>query len=165
MGPTKGKQGTKGAKQIKEENKQTYEFYIKMVCAANIAFIILHMILYYFYGSFRYMQILMLLFSIMIYAGCMMSMSYMSNGGLDLNMEAGIGEHLKDILILTAICQTLGSITLYFWLLWLLIPSVAFYKFWVNILGPWFFSSPPEVEISDKKRKKMERKQQRVVYR
>ena len=162
--PPKGKQATKGAKQIKEENKQTFDFYSKLVVAANTVFF-LFQVIYYHYGSFRYLNLLFCTFSILIYAGCMMSMSYMSKGGLDLNMEAGIGEHLKDILILTGACQVLGCISLYFWLLWLLIPGVGMYKFWVNILGPWFFSSPPEVEMSDKKRKKMERKQQRVVYR
>ena len=164
MAPTKGKQATKGAKQIKEENKQTYNNYSYLVVVANTLFFIFQ-IAYFVYGTFRYVHVLLFLFSTAVYVGCLMSMSSMSNGGLDLNMESGIGEHLKDILILTAACQVLGCITLYFWLLWLLIPCVGLYKLWVNVLGPWFFSAPPEVEMSEKKRKKLERKQQRGVYR
>ena len=164
MAPTKGKQGTKGAKQIKEENKQTYNFYLHIVAAASAVFVLFHLV--YNYKTFRFMHVALLAFSSVVYTGCMMAMSSMGSGGLDLNMEAGIGEHLKDIIILTAACQVLCCISLYFWLLWLLIPVIAFYKLWVNILGPWIFASPPpEEEISEKKRKKMERKQQKVIYR
>ena len=39
-------------------------------------------------------------------------------------------------------------------------PGRAFYILWVNVLGPWFFAEPPEVdeEKQAKKEKKMERK-------
>lgn len=43
------------------------------------------------------------------------------------------------------------------------IPCYAFYLLWVNILGPWFFAAPPEID--EKQMKKMERKTKRqYVY-
>jgi len=37
--PNKGKQATKGAKQIKEENKQTFNFYSYVIIGVNVRFI------------------------------------------------------------------------------------------------------------------------------
>ena len=159
MAPTKGKQGTKGAKQIKEENKNTFNYYSYIIIATVVT-----VLLYQFgynYNSYRFIHIFWLLFSFVIYALSMKTMSSMTNSGLDLNMEAGMAEHVKDVIILTAACQVLSCISLYFWFFWLIIPFVAFYKLWVNVLAPWFFAAPPEV--SEKKKKKMERKQKYIA--
>lgn len=81
------------------------------------------------------------------------------DGGLDLNMESGMSEHAKDLILFTSIVQSLSLLSNYFWLLWLLVPGRAFYMLWVNILAPWIFAEPPEVD--EKKTKKMERKMRR----
>ncbi|KAK2193051.1 hypothetical protein NP493_18g11021 [Ridgeia piscesae] len=106
-----------------------------------------------------------------IYLGSYKFMSYMSratfdpttgsllDAGTDLNMEHGMAEHLKDMILLTAIVHVLTLSTNYFWFLLLLAPSRAFYMLWVNIIAPWVFAEPPEVD--EKKTKKAERRMKR----
>ncbi|KAL1432554.1 hypothetical protein MTO96_013304 [Rhipicephalus appendiculatus] len=170
MAPQKGKQGTKGQKQIVEENKQTIKFYSIMSVAALIVHLIAHMVLWR--DSITLSYTLLFFFSMLVYGGCIQTMRYMArasysetgqllDGGLDLNMaQAGMGEHLKDLIILTACIQTLSLASTYVWFLWLVAPAYAFYLLWVNVLGPWVFQpAPPEVD--DKKQKKLERKSRR----
>ncbi|XP_069757117.1 transmembrane protein 208 isoform X3 [Narcine bancroftii] len=86
------------------------------------------------------------------------------DGGIDLNMEQGMAEHLKDIILLTAILQVLGCASTYFWYLWLLAPGRALYLLWVNILGPWFTAeSPTNPDVSEKKQKRQERRQMKKL--
>ncbi|XP_014679989.1 PREDICTED: transmembrane protein 208-like, partial [Priapulus caudatus] len=169
-GSTKGKQATKGQKQIVEENKSTLTFYIYLSVAITVAYLLLTYI--FFWDSFTtYYQVLWML-TCAVYAGSYRTMAYMAkaaysptgqllDGGIDLNMEAGFGEHLKDIVLLTAIMQMLTLLSNYFWLIWLLVPFRGFHLLWVNVLGPWFFAPAPEEEISDKKQKKLDRKMKR----
>jgi len=166
--PQKGKQGTKGAKQIVEENVSTLKFYRNMAMGANA----LSLVILAFYNS--YISIFLYVFSCAIYIGAYQFMVYMAktkysdsgqllDSGVDLNMEGGISEHVKDIIILTAGCQLLScSISNYFWLLWLLAPARGFWIIWKNILSPYFFQEAPlQPEMDEKKQKKMERKMRR----
>nr|XP_009861819.1 transmembrane protein 208-like [Ciona intestinalis] len=154
MAVVKGKQGTKGAKQIKEENRTTYNFYTYIILGANVPVIIMHLL--WRIGNIEWTHLGLLTFSTIIYILCMKTMGSMLNSQLDLNMEAGMAEHVKDIIFVTAACQVLSAVSLYGWLLWLMIPGMAIYKLWVNIIAPWIFEAPPE--ISEKQQKKMERK-------
>lgn len=43
------------------------------------------------------------------------------DAGLDLNIQSGVSEYLKDLIILTSTCQLLALISIYFWNLWLLV--------------------------------------------
>lgn len=43
------------------------------------------------------------------------------DAGVDLNMESGFSEYIKDLIILTSACQVLALISIYFWNLWLLV--------------------------------------------
>ncbi|XP_067951986.1 transmembrane protein 208-like isoform X1 [Watersipora subatra] len=80
--------------------------------------------------------------------------------GTDLNMKNGLAEHCKDIIILTSIAIILSVASEWCWLLLLLAPLRALYLFWIHIASPWFFAPAPEVEeISEKKQRRMERKQ------
>ncbi|XP_053539350.1 transmembrane protein 208 isoform X2 [Ictalurus punctatus] len=83
------------------------------------------------------------------------------DGGIDLNMEQGMAEHLKDVILLTAIVQVLSTLSFYFWYLWLLAPARAVQLLWTNFLGPWFSaeSSAPAEEVNEKKQKRQERRQ------
>ena len=47
----------------------------------------------------------------------------MVSGGMDLTMEGGMGEHAKDLLLVTAIIQLLSVISNYCWLLWLVVSN------------------------------------------
>ncbi|XP_072013872.1 transmembrane protein 208-like [Amphiura filiformis] len=165
MPPTKGKVGTKGQKQIAEENKATLKFYFNIMAGASAAFILVRLL--WWLESFTWVNWLALIFASSIYVGCYQFMASMAkatysqtgqvvDGGLDLNMESGMAEHVKDIILMTAIVQVLAILWDYFWLLWLLIPGRAFYLLWVNILSPWIFAPAPEVD--EKKQRKMERK-------
>ncbi|XP_078473577.1 transmembrane protein 208 isoform X3 [Lampetra planeri] len=113
----------------------------------------------------------MLLLALLAQGGCRYVMVHMAvasysgdgvllDGGIDLNMEQGLAEHLKDVILLTAIVQVLSCISTYFWIFWLLAPARAGQLLWVNILGPWFMAQPEQQqEVSEKKQRKMERKQ------
>ncbi|KAL1518027.1 hypothetical protein ABEB36_001713 [Hypothenemus hampei] len=168
--PQKGKQATKGAKQIVEENQGTLNFYRNMAMISNA----LSLAVLVFYSST--INIVLYFFSIAVYIGAYQFMAYMSkpkyaeNGqlldsGTDLNMKGGVAEEVKDIIILTAGCQLLASfISNYFWLLWLLAPARLGWIVWKNILKPYFFQSAPEnPELDEKKQKKLERKQKRMA--
>lgn len=170
MAPQKGKVGTKGQKQIVEENKQTIKFYSIMAVAALAVHLVVHLVLWRDLITLSYT--LLFVFSMLVYGGCIQTMRYMAraaysesgqllDGGIDLNMaQAGMGEHLKDLIILTACIQTLSLVSTYVWFFWLLAPGYAFYLLWVNILGPWFFQPAPP-EMDEKKQKKLERKGRR----
>ncbi|OWR46338.1 transmembrane protein 208 [Danaus plexippus] len=169
--PQKGKAPTKGAKQILTENAATVSFYRNMAVCAGLFFNIYVVVLNYESATFR--KILMNVLVTVIYVICYQSMLYISrphltdtkqiiDPGLDLNMEGGMGEHIKDVVILTSITHILAAFSEYFWLLLLLLPIRVFWLVWVNFLGPWFFQeAPQETEQDEKKRKKMERKMKR----
>ncbi|XP_067012322.1 transmembrane protein 208 [Anabrus simplex] len=170
MAPQKGKQGTKGQKQILEENQATLNFYRNMVFIANGIYLTVMCIIADTYGV---STILLFLFSAAAYIGSYQFMAYMArpnysdsgqllDTGVDLNMEGGIAEHVKDLIILTSGCQLLSLISNYFWLLWLLAPFRAFWLLWASVLQPWFFQQAPATqEMDEKKQKKMERRMKR----
>ncbi|XP_069757116.1 transmembrane protein 208 isoform X2 [Narcine bancroftii] len=148
-----GKVGTKGKKQIFEENKETLKFYLRIILGANV---LLGFALVVYSFSYRWMQgMAQPIFS---------EDNTLLDGGIDLNMEQGMAEHLKDIILLTAILQVLGCASTYFWYLWLLAPGRALYLLWVNILGPWFTAeSPTNPDVSEKKQKRQERRQMKKL--
>ncbi|RUS69138.1 hypothetical protein EGW08_023099, partial [Elysia chlorotica] len=165
----KGKQATKGKKQIAEENKTTLNFYFYIISGVNAVFYAIWYLL--FWESYSTGAIVMSAVSAVIYFASMQFMQSMGraryhdgqlvDAGVDLNMESGMAEHLKDLILLTAITQSCSLISNYFWLLLLLAPGRALYMLWVNILGPWFMSPSPEEEVDEKKQRKMERKMKR----
>lgn len=167
--PPKGKQGTKGQKQILEENRSTLNFYLYIISGCNIVYFLCQWL--FFWDSFTTRYVILNLLTTGIYLGSYKFMSFMSratfdpttgsllDAGTDLNMEHGLAEHLKDMILLTAIVHVLTLFTNYFWFLLLLAPSRAFYMLWVNIIAPWIFAEAPEVD--EKKNKKMERRMKR----
>ncbi|CAG9131598.1 unnamed protein product [Plutella xylostella] len=169
--PPKGKAPTKGAKQIVEENLATIKFYRNMSLAAAAIYSTVTLALFYDSLTAWYISLNVLVFA--IYGGCYQIMKYISkatytdsnqllDSGLDLNMEGGMGEHVKDIVILISITHVLAVVSNYFWLLLLLLPLRVVWLLWTNILGPWFFQeAPQETEQDEKKKKKMERKMKR----
>ncbi|XP_068595891.1 transmembrane protein 208 [Brachionichthys hirsutus] len=166
----KGKVGTKGKKQIYEENAATLKFYTRVILGANAIYAAVNVLI--FYSSSTIWTWLMLLFALAVYVGSYRSMSAMAkaafaedgsllDGGIDLNMEQGLAEHLKDVILLTAIVQVLSAISSYFWYLWLLAPARALHLLWVNFLGPWFMAESPAApeEVNEKKQRRQERRQ------
>ncbi|KAF4513868.1 UNVERIFIED_CONTAM: hypothetical protein B566_EDAN017195 [Ephemera danica] len=169
MAPQKGKQGTKGQKQILEENQATLSFYRNLVLGFHVMYILWTTI---FYDIFTLQSILLVFLATASYLGSYQFMVHMAkttvsetgqllDSGLDLNMEGGIAEHMKDLIILTAGCQATSLISNYFWLLWLLAPGRAIWLLWKNVLGPWFSQSKGEPEPDEKKQRKLDRKMRR----
>ncbi|XP_028665538.1 transmembrane protein 208 [Erpetoichthys calabaricus] len=169
----KGKVGTKGKKQIFEENADTLRFYMRIILGANAIYGVVNLVI--FYTSSTFWTWSWLLLALAVYVGSYRSMSAMAkpvfsedgsllDGGIDLNMEQGLAEHLKDVILLTAIVQVLTSISMYFWYLWLLGPARALYLLWINLLGPWFSaerSSAGNEEVNEKRQRRQERRQMR----
>lgn len=172
--PKKGKEATKGQKQIFEENKATIKFY-SIMAAASLLIKLLFSSPLATTTSF-----LLTLFAILVQCSAISFMYYMAkpilsghsqsvvDGGLDLNLKAGFADNLKDLVITTSICTALSIFSNGFWLLWLWLPAFLIYKFWTSVVAPWIFAPPPDEpppEVADKKRKKMERKMARAGYR
>ena len=172
----KGKEGTRGAKQIAKENLETISFYRNMILGANGI---------YFTGmtllgaQYHMTEICCFLVCAVIYIGgyqflsrlgqptyssneANTSSSNLTDPGLDLNMENGMAEHIKDAIILTSGVQLLAIFSNYCWLLLLLAPFRAFMLLWTNIISPWIFAQPNEENIDEKKQKKLEKKMKRV---
>ncbi|XP_064868632.1 transmembrane protein 208-like [Oncorhynchus nerka] len=163
--------GTKGKKQIYEENGATLKFYTRVILGANAIYTALNLLV--FYSSSTFWTWFALVFALAVYVGSYRSMTAMAkavfgedgsllDGGIDLNMEQGIAEHLKDVILLTAILQVLSTISSWFWYLWLLAPARAMFLLWVNFLGPWFSAETPGAapeEVNEKKQRRQERRQ------
>lgn len=51
--PKKGKEGTKGQKQIYEDNKETLKFYLYMALGANVVFVGITLLLFEVFTTFN----------------------------------------------------------------------------------------------------------------
>lgn len=173
--PKKGKEATKGQKQIYHSNKETISFYSKFALIP----ILVRLLIFLVFAPTK-MEVLMSVFAIVVQLVSVGGMYHMSkpvltgpsntviDGGIDLNMKGGFADHIKDVIITTAICTCLSAFSNWFWVLWLLVPAYFSYKIWVGMIAPWIFAPPPDEpapELADKKRKKMERKMARAGYR
>ncbi|XP_051830997.1 transmembrane protein 208 isoform X2 [Antechinus flavipes] len=125
-----------------------------------------------FYSTASFWAWTALVFSLVVYGASYRSMSSMAkaafsddgalaDSGIDLNMEQGMAEHLKDVILLTAIVQVLSCFSLYVWYFWLLAPGRALYLLWVNILSPWLTAESANsiVEPNEKRQRRQERRQ------
>uniref|UniRef100_A0A5S6QVA1 Transmembrane protein 208 n=1 Tax=Trichuris muris TaxID=70415 RepID=A0A5S6QVA1_TRIMR len=83
-------------------------------------------------------------------------------GGLDLNMEGGVGEYCKDVIIFSTVLQLLSIVHRNFWAFYILAPLYTGYKIWVTVLMPWFFAPGEDSDKLEKKRLKNQRKLMRV---
>ncbi|XP_015774039.1 PREDICTED: transmembrane protein 208-like [Acropora digitifera] len=165
------KQATKGQKQIFEENKSTLDFYAKVMISVEVTYIIFRFTFFNYNSSWFSWVILSM--ATVLYFACYKFMESLArptygesgaliDGGMDLNCGSGTAEHVKDLILLTAIVQCLGIFTDYMWLLMLLAPCRAMYLLWVYILAPWIFAPADETPVDKKKQKKMERKMKRA---
>lgn len=172
--PKKGKQATKGQKQIYQDNKETIKFYSIMAAATLLLKLVFSSLLS------TTTNLLLTIWALLVQAVAISLMHYMArpvlsgpsqnvvDGGIDLNLKSGFADNLKDLVITTSVCTVLSIFSNGFWLLWLWLPVFFVYKIWVSFIAPWIFAPPPEgppPEVADKKRKKMERKMARAGYR
>ncbi|XP_063294935.1 transmembrane protein 208 [Pelobates fuscus] len=170
----KGKAATKGKKQIYEENKETLTFYLRIILGATALNGAVNLGLFYISSTFWTWA--SLVFSAIVYAAAYRSMRGMAqasfsedgsllDGGIDLNMEQGMAEHIKDVVLLTAIVQVLSCFSMYVWYFWLLAPGRALYLLWVNVLGPWFTSDSSEAAPQEQNEKRQRRQERRQMKR
>lgn len=164
--PKKGKQATKGQKQISVDNKATLKFYSIMAItslALRLAF-----------STTNRLDIFLSIFAVSTQLCAIAGLKYMAGstdapeGGIDLNLKGGFADYIKDLIITTTFCASTSAYSNVFWLLWLWLPAFYTYKIWVSMIAPWIFAPAPEElapEVSEKKRKKMERKMARAGYR
>ncbi|XP_075165281.1 transmembrane protein 208 [Haematobia irritans] len=166
----KGKQGTKGQKQIVEENKSTLVFYRNMALGSAATSILVNF-LFFEIGK---TTVIMSILSVLALGAAYQFMAFMSkakysetgallDSGNDLNMKDGIGENAKDLIILTSGTMLLSILSNYFWFLILLAPCWAVYKLWGSVIQPWLAqkNETDEPEINEKKQRKMERRMRR----
>ncbi|XP_042873990.1 transmembrane protein 208-like [Penaeus japonicus] len=166
----RGKQGTKGQKQIIQENTETLNFYRNMILGTAGIYFGIGMLCF---SEFPTLDLVLLGVAGIVFTACyrfMASMAFVKRDqagaildeGCDLNIEGGIAEHVKDLIILTSGVCLLSTMTPYFWYLWLLAPCRGIQMLWTNILGPWFFQPAPE-EPQDKNLEKKQRKLERKM--
>lgn len=164
---TKGKQGTRGTKQIIEENRQTVDFYFNVFVISNVVYLILRYLL--FWDSFTAKFIALYLVTALISFIAYYFISYVgkpildesgkpSDYNSDLNLTGHVSEYAKDIILFSAIQYILSLISNYFWFALIIIPLFVLIKVWKNFLGPWFFEPAPEEESQDQKKQKVKTK-------
>jgi hypothetical protein len=165
---TKGKQATRGAKQVLEENAETIKFYFYVIVISNLAYLSFRYFL--FWQTFTTKFIILYSLTLIISSVAYYFIKYMGqpvrdetgsiiSPGSDLNMQGHISEYFKDAILFSAIVNILSLLSDYFLLLLFIAPIYLFYKLWVNFLGPWFFSGANEQEQSgDEKTKPKEKK-------
>lgn len=168
-----GKQGTKGSKQIVDENKTTLQFYIKMIAGGGILYFILQIVLGFLFNSSpgwgTWTLIIISIFGQIASFKFMQMMStpkIAENGqildsGTDLNMEGGLAEHAKDVIILCVVTEILALFWKWFWLALLLAPIRCLHLAWNTIIKPWMQAKNEQPEMDEKKQKKLERKMKR----
>jgi len=169
-----GKVGTRGAQQIARENVETITFYRNMILGANGIYFLVMTILGAAYQS---TEIIWFLIALLVYVGSFQFLfrlgtpktsepdgkGQLIEPGLDLNMENGMAEHVKDAIILTSLAQLLSLLSNYFWWVLLLAPIRLLWMAWKSIISPWLFApAPEEEEIDEKKQRKLDRKMRRA---
>jgi hypothetical protein len=164
----KGKQGTRGEKQILEENVATIKFYFNIFAGSCLIYLALRFLLFWesftlkfiiFYGITSAFSGAAYFFINKAGKPIVDENGKILGAGSDLNMQGHISEYAKDIILFAAIIFVCTLISDYFWLLLLVAPMYAFFLIWKNFLGPWFFAPAPEKEDQqDQKKVKEKRK-------
>ena len=163
-----------GAQQIARENVETITFYRNMIMGANGIYFLCMTLLG---AQYHTLEIGMFLICLLLYVGGFQFLfrlgtpktsepegkGQLLDPGLDLNMESGMAEHVKDLIILTCISQMSSLLSNYFWFILLFAPARLAWMAWKSIISPWLFPpAPEENELDEKKQKKLERKMRRA---
>jgi hypothetical protein len=171
---SKGKQATRGEKQILEENRQTVDFYFYVFLISNVTYLTLRYV--FFWSTFTAKFIFLYAFTASLSSGAYYFISYVGRpvkdeagvivgAGSDLNLPGHISEYAKDVVLFAAICYALTLVSDYFWLTLLVVPCYVFYKLWVNFLGPWFFAPAPETDADQDGNQKKPKEKRKIIRR
>jgi len=150
-----------------EENKSTIFYYRAMT---SVAIGVYTFSLWLLFNTYSTTDKVLLWLSAAVLLACNWFLAWMARpspeepalAGCDLNMEGGLAEHVKDVVILVSASLLLSCISSFFWLLLLLGPARALQLLWSGVLAPYFFSAGPEVsaeeqEVLDKRAAKKAR--------
>ncbi len=177
MNKPKGKQATRGLKQIIEENEVSRKFYMRFYLITNLVYVVLRYA--FFWTSFESKFIIVYSLSSFVQLLALVYMVHISQPvysddseskkiidyNMDLNMAGGgnMCEYLKDLILLPAFVYLLSLYTNYAWFLLLAIPVYVVVKLWTTVLAPWIFAPAPEPnEAAESKKAKEKRKTIRV---
>uniref|UniRef100_A0A182WVP6 Transmembrane protein 208 n=1 Tax=Anopheles quadriannulatus TaxID=34691 RepID=A0A182WVP6_ANOQN len=163
------KKATKGNKQIVEENVATVKFYRNMSLIATAV----QFLGFAVYAELSTLAVVMTVLCVVAHVASHYFMALISKPkltekgdiietGTDLNIEGGITEHVKDIVILTAGTQLVSMLSEFFWLLMLLLPIRAGWLLWQTVGKQFFQGDPAEEPVNEKKQKKLMRKMNRA---
>lgn len=144
------KQARKGEKEILAGNSRTLVFYKRMISGSLVVYALVKWL-----QGFSTMHVVL---SVVSGIGLSLCYRYMEaaakpsysasgalvSGGTDLDMEGGMSDYFKDIIMVTCTVVLLSLVSDYFWYLWLIIPGFALYKLWSGIIAPWIFAPAPE---------------------
>ena len=146
---------TKGKQEVFRDNQSALEFYWR------ISFVATAVQLVSVFAFLSWLRILAtaLMFGIHYLAYRTMrsiarpsfSGDQLMDGGIDLSLPNGMGEHMKDLVIFAGLVQLGAALTDYAWCLLLLAPIRIAYIVW-PFLSPWLRSSPGGMEEPTQKR-------------
>jgi hypothetical protein len=172
MNKAKGKQATRGLKQIIEENEVTRNFYTKFYVTANIVYVLVRYLLFWDSFELKYMVVYSLTSFVQLMA--LLYMIHISQPvysddsankkiidyNMDLNMAGGgnMCEYLKDLILLPAFVYLLSLYSNYAWFLLLAIPVYVVVKLWNTVLAPWIFAPAPDQSMDNNESKKVKEK-------
>ena len=110
---SKGKQGTRGEKQILQDNADTVKFYFNVLAASNVAYLALRYL--FFWESFTTKFVVLFTLTSLLSWASFYFMKYMAkpilaednvtviSAGSDLNMQGHVSDYLKDIMLYSPI--------------------------------------------------------------
>ncbi|CAJ0924380.1 unnamed protein product, partial [Mesorhabditis belari] len=167
MEKPKGKQGTKGQKEIYKENKTTIQGYGLAALISSGAYFLCGFFLWQvtqnewvWWGVTFFMQLGALLMMKTMARASFDDRGHLVDAGLDLNDPQAFGEYCKDSIILATAVQALALYTAYAYLLLLAIPGYVGYKILFSFVIPWATApsaTPEQGEMDDKKNRRREK--------
>ena len=155
---------TKGKQEILRDNQSALSFYwhVSVACSAihTSSFLV-------FYGATSWWHLLAASVAVGAHylahrtmraiARPIYGAGQLLDGGIDLSLSGGVGEHMKDVVLFTGMLQVAGIVSDYSWWLLLLVPVRAAYIVW-PYLSPWLRSSPEGMQPE----KPVKRREKRV---
>ena len=150
------KQRTKGKQEIFKDNQSALEFYSRISFAATAVHIFA---LFFFFSWLRSLATAFMTGMHYLALRVMRSIArptfvqnQLIDGGIDLSLPNGMGEHMKDLVLFCALVQTGALLTDYAWCLLILAPIRIAYIVW-PLISPWLRSAPEAMQETTKPRK------------
>ena len=150
------KQRTKGKIEIFKDNQSDLKFYSRISFAATAVQII---ILCLFFSWLRSLATALITGMHYLAYRVMRSIArptfvqnQLIDGGIDLSLSNGMGEHMKDLVLFCGLVQIGALFTDYAWWLLLLAPIRVVYMVW-PLISPWLRSAPETMQETTKPRK------------